>query len=72
MRRIDEVKNKTMYGVRHVKVLGKDRIRITFRNNECIELTAKPEDFVGDCGIYITVDNLEQRQKATAKKEVTS
>jgi len=72
MRRIDEVKNKKMVNIKHVKVLGKNRIRITFRNEEFIELTAQPEDFVGDCGIYITVDNLEQRQKATAKKGVTS
>lgn len=72
MRRIDEVKNKKMTNIKHVKVLGKNRIRITFRNEEFIEVTAQPEDFVGDCGMYITVDNLEQRQKATAKKEVTA
>lgn len=58
MRRIDMVKNKTMYNIKHVKVLDNKRLKIVFGNGDYITILAQSEGFGGSTSMFIEVDNI--------------
>lgn len=58
MRRIDDVKNKTMKNVKFIKVLDEKRIQIVFKNNQEIILKAESDSYGYDAGIFIEKDNV--------------
>lgn len=53
MRRIDEVKNKRIRNVKHVRILDSKRIEIKFHNGKTMVLMADSEDYGYGAGLYI-------------------
>ena len=62
MRRIDEVKNKKMKGVKMIKVLNEKSIQIYFNNGEDIILEAASTDYGYSAEMRIAKDNINSEE----------